>query len=195
MTEIESEYLKKCVEDNDCNDIFVYFNDHIKNIINKTCYNINNYDVEDLLNETYFELLNKDRYRLRKYNPSKCKLSSWIRLITIRTCYSYLAKKDPINISNKNRLETLEDVLETIADNFEGMKKIEFLYLLRNIEVFTNTLTTNERLILKCEVDHKLKINKIAKYLKIPLWKIYLERKELLKKMKIFLKSKGINIR
>jgi len=188
--------LIKCINNNDCESLIKKYYNFIEQVIIKTCYKKNISivydDVEDLRNQTFYELFKDDYRRLKSFDPSRnVKFSSWIRLITANTVFDYLAKKDPHNLSKVGNLVSLDDVFKDLSfENYENrLDARQTIFLLKQC---IKNITKAERIVFKLLIFSNLEPKKIAAYLQISTREVYKKKSRALKKIKNCLIKLGI---
>jgi len=173
--------VRACTELEECEPIIKQY----ANLIYKVIQNIlikNNKpaaknDVEDYQHDIYFQLLNKNKEKLRKFNSNIASLTTWIVIITRRTMINKLKRKDPINPTTV----PLDEIFE--ASPISEQKVVEILLIIGKI---SNYLTHSEKIVLKGMILGKSS-KEIAEELNITPGAVDNIRSKVKKKFKIIL--------
>ena len=121
----ELQMLEKCVNDNNCDEFvkqywnLIYY--MVIKLFVKRKYSYSELDVENLVSEVFFQMINNDRRKLRLYNKDKgAKISVWISFIVQSTVSNFFRKKeieytsdDNIIIDSKNYTEFSDTRMES----------------------------------------------------------------------------------
>ena len=125
-------------------------------------------DLEDLHNSVFVKLLDRRCKKLRQYKGKNgCSLSSWIRLITVRTVLDNLRKARTDALTRKDRvlsLDALVDMKSETPEPWTLMNKTEQSRMIRNGLL---SLLPRDRLFLKLHCLEGLSIREVAVILRI----------------------------
>ena len=125
-------------------------------------------DLEDLHNTVFVKLFDRKCKKLRQYKGKNgCSLSSWIRLITVRTVLDHLRKRRTDALTRKERVLPLDSLIDMKSETPEPwtlMNKAEQSHLIRN---GLRSLLPRDRLFLKLHCLEGLSIRVVADILRI----------------------------
>jgi RNA polymerase sigma-70 factor (ECF subfamily) len=185
MTDVsltESELLKGCTSgDKESWSLFVkQYNKLIYHTIYKTL-RVNGQptdpdDINDLFQEVFTAFCENDCKKLRAFDPQRgVKLSSWLRMITVRMTIDHLRKSKP-----STSLDALP-VEPSQAGDQEGLLDQESLGLLREV---MEQLSTKDKLLIELFYMKELPPEEIAQILKISVGALYTRKNRVLEKMR-----------
>lgn len=185
MTDVslsESELLKGCTSgDKESWSLFVkQYNKLIYHTIYKTL-RVNGQptdpdDINDLFQEVFTAFCENDCKKLRAFDPQRgVKLSSWLRMITVRMTIDHLRKSKP-----STSLDALP-VEPSQAGDQEGLLDQESLRLLREV---MEQLSTKDKLLIELFYMKELPPEEIAQILKISVGALYTRKNRVLEKMR-----------
>jgi RNA polymerase sigma-70 factor (ECF subfamily) len=125
-------------------------------------------DLEDLHNTVFVKLFDRRCKKLRQYKGKNgCSLSSWIRLITVRTVLDHLRKAHTDALMRKERVLSLDSLIDMKSETPEPwtlMNKEEQSRLIRD---GLRSLLPRDQLFLKLHCFEGLSIREVAGILKI----------------------------
>ena len=178
----ESELLKGCTSgDKESWSLFVkQYNKLIYHTIYKTL-RVNGQptdpdDVNDLFQEVFTAFCENDCKKLRAFDPQKgVKLSSWLRMITVRMTIDHLRKS-----KTSTSLDALP-VEPSQAGDQEGLLDEESRGLLREV---IEQLPTRDKLLIELFYMKELPPEEIAQILKISVGALYTRKNRVLEKMR-----------
>ena len=178
----ESELLKGCISGNkESWSLFVkQYNKLIYHTIYKTL-RVNGQPtdpdhINDLFQEVFTSFCENNCKKLRAFDPQKgVKLSSWLRMITVRMTIDQLRKSKPVT-----SLEALP-VEPSQAGSQEGLLDEESMGLLREV---IEQLSTKDKLLIELFYMKELPPEEIAQILKISVGALYTRKNRVMEKMR-----------
>ncbi|TNF52767.1 sigma-70 family RNA polymerase sigma factor [bacterium] len=182
VTLTESELLKGCVSgEKESWSLFVkQYNKLIYHTIYKTL-RVNGQptdpdDINDLFQEVFTSFCENNCKKLRAFDPQKgVKLSSWLRMITVRMTIDHLRKSKPVASLDALPVEPSQ------AGGQEGLLDEESLGLLREV---VEQLSTKDKLLIELFYMKELPPEEIAQILKISVGALYTRKNRVLEKMR-----------
>jgi len=167
--EQELDILNKCLDDcSRCNDLIRQYHRLIADKVRKTFFSkgitATGQDVEDMVNETWLALFNKNCDKLRKYDSERGSLAAWLWTIACQTTITHLrGKKDYFHLRNQGKRGGLEKISELLNDGRDTVSQIECRETLALIfEECLQELTNQERLAAKLHFFDDLSLREIA---------------------------------
>jgi RNA polymerase sigma-70 factor (ECF subfamily) len=178
----ESELLKGCVSgDKKSWTLFVkQYNQLIYHTIYKTL-RINGQptdpdDINDLFQEVFTSFCENNCKKLRAFDPQKgVKLSSWLRMITVRMIIDHLRKSKPATSLDALPVEPSQD------GGQERLLDEESIELLREV---IEQLSTKDKLLIELLYMKELPPEEIAQLLNISPGALYTRKNRVLEKMR-----------
>jgi RNA polymerase sigma factor (sigma-70 family) len=142
-------------------------------------------DIEDIHNSIFLSLIENDFRKLRQFEAREgCSLSSWIRLISVRSTIDFLR--------NQNRHITFEKDFETIGQGIEMLpdsamsadKQIELSEKQRIFKGAVNELPASDKLFMKLYYEKELSEEEIAHIMNVSISAIYSKKNRIREKIK-----------
>ena len=186
----ESELLKGCISgDKESWTLFVkQYNKLIYYTIYKTL-RVNGQstdpdDINDLFQEVFTSFCDNNCKKLRAFDPQKgVKLSSWLRMITVRMIIDHLRKSKPVVSLDALPVEPSQ------AGGQEGLVDEESMGLLREV---IEQLSTKDKLLIELFYMKELPPEEISQILKISLGALYTRKNRVLEKMRKIAKEQKL---
>jgi len=125
-------------------------------------------DLEDLHNTVFVRLFEKGCRKLSQYQGKNgCTVSSWIRLIAVRTVLDTLrsARKDVL--TRKEKIVALDSVVNVVSELPRQGAFLENAERSELVRKGLRTLPPRDRLFLKLHCEEGLSLQEVAKILKI----------------------------
>jgi len=146
----------------------------------------NRLDLEDLHNTVFVRLFEKGCRKLRQYEGRNgCSVSTWIRLITIRTVLDFCRKAKRDALTRGEKTEMLDSIIG-MQDDPPGqcafMEKKERSCL---IQKELQTLPPRDRLLLKLHYEGGLSLRDVAAIMKISKANAYSIKHRAIKRLSI----------
>jgi RNA polymerase sigma-70 factor (ECF subfamily) len=133
-------------------------------------------DINDLFQEVFTSFCENNCKKLRAYDPQKgVKLSSWLRMITVRMTIDHLRKSKPVASLDALSVEPSQ------AGGQEGLLDEEAMELLREV---IEQLSTKDKLLIELFYMKELPPEEIAQILKISPGALYTRKNRVLEKMR-----------
>ena len=178
----ESELLKGCISGNkESWSLFVkQYNKLIYHTIYKTL-RVNGQptdpdDINDLFQEVFTSFCENNCKKLRAFDPQKgVKLSSWLRMITVRMTIDQLRKSKPTTSLDALTVEPSQ------AGGQDGLLDEESMGLLREV---IEQLSTKDTLLIELFYMKELPPEEIAQILKISVGALYTRKNRVMEKMR-----------
>ena len=155
-------------------------------------YNIrfNKQDLEDLHNTVFLKLFEKKCRKLRQYRGENgCSVTSWIRLIAVRTVLNALRKRGIDNIAGQRLRVSIEDITEPKDKNAEILAGLETAEQMHLLNKGMRRLLPRERLFMKLYIDKGFSIKRISETLQVSFDIAYTIKHRAIKRLKAFLES------
>lgn len=125
-------------------------------------------DLEDLHNTVFLKLLDKSCKKLRQYKGKNgCSLSSWIRLIAVRTAFDYFRKSRTDVLAQREKVQSLDTMFTLAGETPQPWALMEKAEQSRLIQEGIQALLPRDRLFLKLHCMEGLSIKEVASILKI----------------------------
>jgi len=149
-------------------------------------------DLENLRNEIFVQLLDKNCKKLRQYKEELGQgLTAWIKMIAVHTTINYLERKDPAGIGNQYARVSLEDIQERMGYNVE--KQLDARLELNDIMTFMKQLPARYQLVLKLHYFDGVPIEKVAEIIQLPVKRTHTVVHRAREKLKKVMSSKMRN--
>lgn len=185
----EQELLRKCIEGDkrSWNRFVERYSTLIYYTVNKTLKDapgsFGSDDVDDLTH-TVFLQLHENNYRKLRQFQGVCSLTSWIRLISVRTTIDFLRKqRDYLSLDGEG--EGGRKVASRLTDNSPSAQdSIEYQEKKRILEDISAKLTPRERLFLKLYYKKELPAADVAKIMNATMGAIYTMKNRVREKLK-----------
>ena len=125
-------------------------------------------DLEDLHNTVFVKLLEKRCKKLRQYKGKNgCSLSSWIRLITVRTALDHFRKSRTDVLGREEKVQSLDIMFSLAGETPEPWAEMEKAEKSRLIQEGLGALLPRDQLFLKLHCMEGLSIREVASILNI----------------------------
>ncbi len=118
-------------------------------------------DIEDLRVDVFIKLFSENCKKLRQFDHKKLSLAGWIKLIANQTTLDEIRKKDPHGLSKQRFTVLVDDVVELMSYNNEGL--FDSIEKLRVVESVMNEMSEKDQNILKMFYFDELSISEVAK--------------------------------
>ncbi|MEA3435393.1 MAG: sigma-70 family RNA polymerase sigma factor [Thermodesulfobacteriota bacterium] len=143
-------------------------------------------DIEDLHNTIFVKLFERRCKKLRQYKGKNgCSLSSWIRLIAIRTVLDHIRKERTDALNWKERVLLLDPFINIESKTPEIWTQINKAQQLSLIREGLRSLLPRDRLFIKLHCLEGLSISEVAGMLKISEGNAYSLKHRAIKRLKI----------
>jgi RNA polymerase sigma-70 factor, ECF subfamily len=139
--------------------------------------------VDDLFHTVFLSLVEKDYKKLRQFQW-RCKLSSWLHMITVRTTIDYLRKQSKHLSLNGETQEEISLKENIINGNPLPSELFEQKEEKRIFELIKNDLTSTERLFIELYYCRELSSSEIAKTMNTSTNNVYQLKNRVRKKLK-----------
>jgi len=160
--------------------------------------NLNSYahktdDIEDIHNGIFLSFIENDFKKLRQFEGRKgCSLSSWIRLLSVRTTIDFL-RSQKIHLSIDDDNETAHPIIETLSDTRASVQKqIETAETEMALKGAINELPVSDRLFIRLYYEKELPEEEIAGIMHVSVNTIYSKKNRIREKIKKILVEKGL---
>jgi RNA polymerase sigma factor (sigma-70 family) len=125
-------------------------------------------DLEDLHNTVFVKLFEKKCKKLRQYQGKNgCSISSWIRLIAVRTILDSFRKDRADILTRRENIVTLDSVVNTAGEVPGQWAYMENAERFKLIQKGLHSLPPRDRLLLRLHCEEGLSLRDIAGILKI----------------------------
>jgi len=125
-------------------------------------------DLENLRNEVFVQLLDKNCKKLRQYKEERGQgLTAWIKLIAVHTTINYIERKDPGGIGNQYSRIPIEDIQEKMGYNAE--KQLDARLALNETLECMKKISPRYQLVLKLHYFDGVSIEKVAEIIQLPV--------------------------
>jgi RNA polymerase sigma-70 factor (ECF subfamily) len=190
--EEEGKILETCVLANQCIELVRQYINLVGNVAKKTYVKkgirYSPQDIEDRRQDVFLALFNKNKEKLRLYNPvNGLSLDGWIRLITVRSVLDYFkSRKEILNKKEPGLripIEDMEDDIELIAKGKHSNPERETLHKITLMDALEK-LPPDQRLVLKLEYIKGLSVQEIAEITGKTVNNIYQIKNRALKRLK-----------
>ncbi|MBI4698156.1 MAG: sigma-70 family RNA polymerase sigma factor [Nitrospirae bacterium] len=154
-------------------------------------------DVEDIFNGIFLSFMEDDYKKLRQYEARHgCTLSSWIRLISIRSTIDYLrGQKHHVSIDDDNDGSSFS-LVETLPDErATAEKQMELSETDRLIRQAIDELPASDKLFIELHYEKELPAEEIAEIMNISVNTLYSRKNRIHEKIKKIIKEKEIPAR
>ena len=190
----EIKLINGCIEqDNQAWDTFVErYSRLISNAIVKTLrkysYSTENQIVEDLFHTVFLSLIENNCRKFRKFKW-KCKLSSWLHLITVRVTIDFL-RKQTVHLSLNGETKEEMTIRETVSngnplpDKLIDMNEEKIIF-----EQIKKKLTPRERLFIELYYCRELSADECADALNTNKNNVYQMKNKIRDKLKEIVKK------
>ncbi|UCG12413.1 MAG: sigma-70 family RNA polymerase sigma factor [Deltaproteobacteria bacterium] len=146
----------------------------------------NKHDLEDLHNTVFLRLFERRCKKLRQYRgESGCSLTSWIRMITVRTVIDHLRKKGVDAIGWQKRRIPLEALPELRAHEGTSHTEDDDTERQRMVEDGMQRLAPRDRLFLKLHFEQGLAIKEVAETMQLSVGNAYTLKHRAIQRLKL----------
>ncbi|MEE4359204.1 MAG: sigma-70 family RNA polymerase sigma factor [Desulfococcaceae bacterium] len=187
--------LAECARHNRCDEFVLHYWELVYGTVRKI-FDIKNIpydakDIEDLRQEIFIRLLEKERKRLKAYDESKgAGIEGWLILISTRITLNYIRRKDPHSPGHQAIRIPIEEMVCELNPRQETDKAEARLLLSRIMEILPE-LPPTERLVFKLHYFDGLSFPEIEESLHKELGNIYVIRSRAMKKLKEMMDMQG----
>ncbi|MCK4727993.1 MAG: sigma-70 family RNA polymerase sigma factor [Desulfobacterales bacterium] len=145
----------------------------------------NRHDLDDLHNTVFLRLFDQGCKKLRQYEGRNgCSLSSWIRMIAVRTVLDHLRKKGVDTMVWQKKRITLEELPELKADGVEFEAQIEKAEQGRLLQDGMQRLPPRDRLFIKLHFDQGLSVAEVAEAMQLSIDNAYTVKHRAIQRLK-----------
>ena len=142
-------------------------------------------DLEDLHNTIFVKLFEKGCKKLRQYKGKNgCSLSSWIRLIAIRTVLDHIRKERTDALNWKEKILSLDPFINIKSKTPEIWTQINKAQQFNLIREGLRSLLPRDRLFIKLHCQQGLSISEVAGMLRISEGNAYSLKHRAIKRLK-----------
>jgi RNA polymerase sigma factor (sigma-70 family) len=180
--------IRKCIaQDKKAWDVFVdkynrLIYGAIIKTINRYSYSADDQLVDDIFQMVFLSLIDHECKKLKQFKK-KCKLSSWLHIIAVRTTIDYMKKKSiKFSIDGDSKQEKV--LKEKLSD--ERSLPDEILIQEEKINIYEsvkNRLNTKEKFFVELYYTRELSPDDVAKVMNIKTNNVYQIRKRVQEKM------------
>jgi len=125
-------------------------------------------DLENLRNDVFVQLLDKNCKKLRQYKEEKGQgLTAWIKLIVVHTTLNFIERKDPIGMGSQNSRISLDYIQEKMGFNTDA--QIDARMTLNLVRENLKKLPPRYKLVLQLHYFDAVPIEKVAKAINLPV--------------------------
>ena len=160
----------------------------IVNTLNKYSTAPENQVVDDLFHTVFLSLIEKNYKKLRQFQW-KCKLSSWLHIIAVRTTIDYLRKQSKHLSLNGETQEEISLKENIISENPLPSKLFEQEEEKRIFEQIKNDMSSTERLFIELCYCRELSSSEIAKTMNTSTNNVYQLKSRVREKLKKLVKN------
>ena len=145
------------------------------------------HDLEDLQNTVFLRLFEGGCKKLRQYEGRNgLSLSSWIRMIAVRTVLDHLRKKGIDTIVWQKERVPLEKLPELKADGIEIGADIEREEQEHLLQVGMQRLSPRDRLFIRLHFDQGLSISEVAEAMQLSIENAYTIKHRAVQRLKSY---------
>lgn len=145
----------------------------------------NKHDLEDLHNTIFLRLFEKDCRKLRQYQGKNgCSLTSWIRMIAVRTVLDHLRKKGVDAMVWQQKRVPLDKIQELKADGAEIETQFDKAEQMRLLQIVTEKLPPRDKLFIKLYFDQGLSVTEVAEIMHLSAGNAYTIKHRAIQKLK-----------
>jgi len=149
-------------------------------------------DVEDLRNDVFIRLLDKNCKKLRQYTEDLGNgLAAWIKLIAIQTVQNHIRTNDIFNPVYRHSIQSLEELLNLFDIPSENSQEKEFLQKEKQLllKKGIGKLSKPDALLMTLYYFDGFSLSDIASYMKKSRTAIDTQKSRALKKLKKIMKK------
>jgi len=188
----EKELITLCIQGNKdaWRDFVCRYSSLVYYIIQKVLYSSDamREDVDDLHNEIFLSIINNNGKKLRQYEGKNgCSISSWVRMIAVRSTIDYLRKKrDTLSLSDEEIKCTAEQRSASSRNPLQDLEDLERKQLLQDV---ITALPQKDQLFLKLFYYKETPPQEIARILNSSTSAVYSRANYLREKLRDGLKK------
>ncbi len=188
----EQQILYECLVRNKKEIVFQQYSNLVFLIVHKTLVMKNAShspeDIEDLHNEVFLQLFEKDCLRLRQYKKDKgFTLAKWIMLITNRIVLNHIRDKGFNGPKSINARIPIEEILHLEEEGSEEEYNYEACLAL--VKQAMKKLQARDRLILKLHYSYELSLQEVASRLNMKIGAVYTAKSRAVNRLRSLIKS------
>ena len=147
----------------------------------------NRQDLEDLHNSVFVKLFERHCRRLRQFKGKNgCSLSSWIRMISVRTVIDHLRRRSDA-LSRATRAYAIEEFTALVDERTEQWQLLDRAEKMRLIERGMKSLLPRDQLFIRLHCLNGLSLKEVAEILKVSENNAYSIKHRALKRLKTIL--------
>jgi len=147
------------------------------------------HDLENLRNEVFVQLLDKNCKKLRQYKEELGQgLTAWVKMIAVHTTINYIERKDPAGIGNQYARVSLEDIQESMGYNTE--KQMDARLALNEVLECIKKLPARYQLVLKMHYFDAVPVEKVAEVIQLPVKRTHTVLHRAREKLKMVMSEK-----
>jgi len=125
-------------------------------------------DLENLRNDVFVQLLDKNCKKLRQYNEDRGQgLTAWIKLVAVHTTLNYIERKDPVGIGAQHSRVPLENIQGKMGFNIDA--QIDARLTLDLVQKAMKKLIPRYQLVLKLHYFDGVPVEKVAQTIQLPV--------------------------
>jgi RNA polymerase sigma-70 factor (ECF subfamily) len=150
-------------------------------------------DIEDIHNSIFLSLIENDFRKLRQFEGRRgCSLSSWVRLISVRSTIDFL-RSQKVHLSINGDSETAQPIIETLIDDRLSVEKqMEMAETERAFKDAINELSPSDKLFIRLYYEKELPEEEIAGIMHVSINTIYSKKNRIREKIKKILGDKSL---
>lgn len=150
----------------------------------------NKHDLEDLHNTVFLRLFDRKCKRLRQYQGKRgCSVTTWIRMIAVRTVLDHLKQKGVDAIASKKDRVPLEKLPELKAGADDVLAEMEKLDRKQLLQAAIKKLPPRDRLFVRLHFNQGLSMSEVAEIMQLSLGNIYTVKYRVIQKIKSYVAS------
>jgi len=145
----------------------------------------NRQDLEDLHNTVFLRLFEQGCKKLRQYQGKNgCSLTSWIRMITVRTVIDHLRKKGVDAMFWQKKRISIEELPELRSDEVKFWAQIDSAERERVLKDSMQMLPSRDRLFLKLHFEQGLSVAEVAETMQLSVNNAYTVKHRAIQRLK-----------
>jgi RNA polymerase sigma factor (sigma-70 family) len=143
------------------------------------------HDIEDLHNTVFLRLFDQKCKKLGQYQGKNgCSLTSWIRLIAVRTVLDHLRKKGLDSIAWQKKCIPLEELHELQSDELGIEAQIDKVEQARLVQSEIEKLPPRDKMFIKLHIDQGLSVATVAETMHLSIQNAYTIKHRAIQRLK-----------
>ena len=188
----DKDLLSRCLSgDRDARETFVrQFSNLVYQAVGQTLgaknIDFNQFDLEDLHNTIFVQLLDADCKKLRQYSgKNQCSLATWIKVVTARIVLDHLRKKGLDGLSAKKHRFSLDEVLEVASQDTDPLRKMEQDEQITVLERAIQYLPPRDRLFVRLHFQKDLSVHEVCEIMDLSTANAYTIKHRVILKLRM----------